>query len=166
MRRSTSESSHIASEHISCLEAKAAADEALAIAASKRNTIAGRHKQKPTGASDQDTITDTGNKSNKDEELQSQGGRVDNARILSLNDSRLNTPREPHKEQDDFLFNDDEDHGTNAEVSMISGLSMESSFAFSSATAGVSADPNAENRPGRGLQINDLESSIMSRVSW
>ena len=47
----------------------------------------------------------------------------------------------------DLLFKDDEDHGANAEVSMISNLSMESSFAASSATPappGVIAERNRD----------------------
>ena len=144
-------------------KAKAAADEALAIAASKRISTLGRNKPKQALGSDQGQVPDADNH-NKEKETPLQPP-VKSRKLIELDDSRLNTPREPHKEHDDFLFNDDEEHGTNAEVSMISGLSMESSFAMSSATPGATADHLVESELGRGLQLNDLESSIMSKVS-
>ena len=100
--------------------------------------------------------------------LRTVGSEVRNRTMATgVNDSKFDSPRSPHQEKDDLLFNDDEDHGTHAEMSMISNLSMESSFTMSSAIAAASAEEDTqakERRPVRGLEFGDLESSIMSKV--
>ena len=147
-------------------KANAVADEALRIADSKRV-----HGTEAMGERHVDTTT-----SEQPIQVEQKGARRGHQESLAQNkpaqgvdpDCRGNFDIEESLGRDcnDLLFKDDGDHGANAEVSMISNLSMESSFAASSATPappGVIAEP--EQRPGRGLELLDLESSIMSKVS-
>ena len=82
------------------------------------------------------------------------------------------------------LFDDDEDHGMNAEVSMMSGFSVESSFVGrrldmlddddeviddKKEMQKINKDAREEdmdNADTRSLHLEDMEASIMSRVSF